>query len=265
MEFKIGVMSNGFRLPAFDGIRKAAELGADGVQVYAIGGEISAAMTSAQRAELVRLVESLGLRISALCGDTGRGFASEERNPETIAISKAVVDLAVDVGTSVVTTHIGTVPPDRANPVYQTMLRACRELADYAATKKVTFAVETGPEKATLLRQFLDEIDSPGLGVNLDPANLWMCSKDDPVAAVGTLAKYIVHTHAKDGIPLDPPVDGRRWREVPLGEGGVRWPEYLAALDAIGFHGFLTIEREVGDNPTADIAKAVTFLKDHIA
>ena len=265
MNFKIGVISDGFRLAPFDGIRKAAELGVDGVQVYAVKGDISSAMTPAQRDGLVKLVDSLGLKISALCGDTGRGFANAEANPETLAISKAIVDLAVDVGTHIVTTHIGKVPADRADPVYDVMLKACRELADYAASKKVTFAVETGPEPAALLRQFLDEIDSPGLGVNLDPANLWMCSKDDPVAAVGKLAKYIVHTHAKDGIPLDPPVDGRRWREMPLGEGGVPWPQYLAALDAIGFHGFLTIEREVGPDPAADIAMAVGFLRKHIA
>ena len=31
-----------------------------------------------------------------------------------------------------------------------------------------------------------------------------------------------------------------------------------------GFHGFLTIEREVGNDPTADIALAVQFLKERI-
>lgn len=264
MDFKIGVISDSFRLTPFEGIRKAASLGADGVQTYAVRGEIGPDMPAAKRMELVKLVDALGIKISALCGDTGRGFASEEKNPETLRISKAIVDLAVDVGTKIVTTHIGTVPQDRANPTYDTMLVACRELADYAASKGVTFAVETGPEKAVLLRQFLDEIDSPGLGVNLDPANLWMCSLDDPVAAVHTLAKYIVHTHAKDGIPLNPPENGRRWLEVPLGKGGVPWPEYLKALDEIGYHGFLTIEREVGDDPAADIAMAVDFLKSHI-
>jgi sugar phosphate isomerase/epimerase len=51
---------------------------------------------------------------------------------------------------------------------------------------------------------------------------------------------------------------------VPLGKGGVPWPGYLKALDEIGYHGFLTIEREVGDDPAADIAMAVDFLKSHI-
>lgn len=42
------------------------------------------------------------------------------------------------------------------------------------------------------------------------------------------------------------------------------FPNYLKALDDIGYRGFLTIEREVGDDPETDIAKAVTFLQDKI-
>ena len=42
------------------------------------------------------------------------------------------------------------------------------------------------------------------------------------------------------------------------------FPTYLKALDDIGFQGFLTIEREVGDDPAADIALAVKFLQEHI-
>ena len=52
--------------------------------------------------------------------------------------------------------------------------------------------------------------------------------------------------------------------EVPLGEGGVNWTEYLRALDKIGFDGFLTIERECGNTPEEDIGKAVTFLQGHL-
>jgi sugar phosphate isomerase/epimerase len=93
-----------------------------------------------------------------------------------------------------------------------------------------------------------------------------------------------VHTHAKDGIRLrevdprqiygslgyepfthqqlaDAAETGGAFREVPLGEGNVNWSEYMKALVDIGYTGYLTIEREVGDNPEADIAKAVQFLK----
>lgn len=51
---------------------------------------------------------------------------------------------------------------------------------------------------------------------------------------------------------------------MPLGEGSVKWDEYLAALDDICYKGFLTIEREVGDDPEKDIGNAVNFLKGYM-
>ena len=49
--------------------------------------------------------------------------------------------------------------------------------------------------------------------------------------------------------------------EVPLGEGSVAFKYYLKALDDIGYDGFLTIEREVGEDPITDVAKAIQFLR----
>ena len=99
------------------------------------------------------------------------------------------------------------------------------------------------------------------MAVNMDPANLKMVMDDDPVQAVYTLKDYIVHTHAKDGLRFNDPTLEKPFQEVPLGQGDVDWPNYLKALNDIGFKGFLTIERECGDNPAADIQMAVEFLK----
>ena len=49
-----------------------------------------------------------------------------------------------------------------------------------------------------------------------------------------------------------------------MGEGDVDFPNYLKALNDIGFKGFLTIEREVGDDPEGDIGAAVRFLQNLI-
>ena len=282
--FKIGVLSESFRLPPRDGLRKAKEVGAEGVQVYAVKGEVSAeGMDAAARADFKAFCADLGLEIAALCGDFGgHGFQEAEENAWKVPASKAVVDLAVDLGTAVVTTHIGVVPADKDSEIYRNMLAACKELGDYAEAKGVTFAIETGPETATVLKSFLADVASKGIGVNLDPANLVMVAGDDPVQAVHTLADYIVHTHAKDGVQLkvcdpaaiyggfaegggedldiEPP-----FKEVPLGQGDVDWDAYLDALEAIGFKGFLTIEREVGDDPATDVRDAVKFLRAKIA
>ena len=283
MPFKIGVLSDSFRLSPRDGIRKAREVGADGVQVYAVHGEISPELMDREtRRDFSRYCSELGLDISALCGDLGgHGFQHADENHMRIEKSKRIVDLAVDLGTSVVTTHIGVVPEDKDNETYRILRAACSELGKYAASKGVTFAIETGPEKATTLRSFLDDIGSRGIGVNLDPANLVMVVADDPVQAVYTLKDHIAHTHAKDGVQLHPcdPVkvygafaEGgvteletlKLFEEVPLGEGGVNWDAYLSALREIGYAGYLTIEREVGENPERDIRLAVQFLRSHL-
>jgi len=84
---------------------------------------------------------------------------------------------------------------------------------------------------------------------------------DDPVEGVFALQKYIVHTHAKDGVMV-----GNRegYRELPLGSGDVDFDNYLLALNKIGYTGFLTIEREVGDDPEADIKLAKEFLTEKL-
>jgi sugar phosphate isomerase/epimerase len=273
--FPIGIIADSFRLPPTEAVQKAADLGADGIQIYTVRGEMAPeSMDRQRRGAFRRKCESLGLEISALCGDMGGGFRDPERNPEKVEKSKRIVDLAVDLGTSVVTTHFGVIPDDPDDEAYQRLHEVAGELAAYAFERGVSFAIETGPEKASTLKAFIEDVDSPGLGANLDPANLVMVVGDDPVEAARILGPHIVHTHAKDGRqnrPVDPmavyhggsaPEWAGGFEETPLGEGAVDWDAYLAALEKAGYGGFLTIEREVGDQPEEDIATAVAFLRE---
>ncbi len=273
--FPIGIMMDSLRTDAVGAIKKAAELGAGGLQMYATSGEFAPENMNAQkRRELLDIVKSHGLVFSALCGDLGQGFGNAENNPALIEKSKRILDLAKDLETNVVTTHIGVIPQDSTHPRYQIMQEACAELSRYADTVDAHFAIETGPEPAKTLKSFMDSLGSRGVAVNLDPANFVMVTGDDPVQAVYTLKDYIVHTHAKDGIKLrdsDPEViygiiedviqEGSYFRELPLGKGDVPFPQYLDALTDIGYRGFLTIEREVGSDPAGDISLAIQYLK----
>ena len=277
-QFPIGVMLDSFKLETHQAIKKAAEIGAKGLQMYATSGEYAPEnMNTQKRRELLDIVKSNGLVFSALCGDLGRGFGNRDLNPDLIEKSKRILDLAKELETDIVTTHIGVVPSDKNYERYKIMQEACFELSRYADSLNAHFAIETGPEIATTLKGFLDDLGSKGVAVNLDPANFVMVTGDDPVKAVHTLKDYIVHTHAKDGRKLresNPEViyriideeahQGDAYIELPLGEGDVDFDNYLKALDDIGYKGFLTVEREVGENPSNDILLAVKFLKNKI-
>lgn len=279
--FPIGVILESFRTDRSTAIKKAAAMGANGIQMYATSGENAPENLSTEaRRELLKEIKDNGMVFSALCGDLGRGFGNKELNPELIEKSKRIVDLALDLDTNIVTTHIGVVPEDPTHDRYKIMQEACFALAEYADSVGAHFAVETGPETSATLKAFLDSLGSKGVAVNLDPANLAMVTGDDPVQAVYTLKDYIVHTHAKDGNnlrkcnpeyiyrvvhPIPQEEEGvQSFEEVALGTGSVDFPNYLKALDDIGFKGFLTIEREVGDCPEADIKTAYDFLKNII-
>ena len=276
--FPIGVMLHSFRCSTKDAIEKAAKMGVQGIQLLATRGETSPEeLTGSKRTELMDMMRSNGLCFSALCGDFGFGFADRERNPKLIEKSKRILDLAKELETNIVTTHIGVVPTDKTCERYKIMQEACFELARYADSLDAHFAIETGPEIATTLKMFLDDLGSKGVAVNFDPANFVMVTGDDPVKGVYTLADYIVHTHAKDGIKLtnatadevykivdEDANQGVNYIEVPLGQGKVDFDNYLKALEEVGYRGFLTIEREVGEDPAADISMAAEFLKNKI-
>ncbi len=277
---KIGVISESFRKYQKEEFALSASLakkvGASGMQIHGAAKVIYPGMPDSEIKEILSIMQGEGLEFSAVCGDIGDEMFFTE-NRELIDKQKAIMENAKRLGVDIVTTHIGAVSQDKTCLQYKTQLKVCKELSIFATSIGSKFAVETGPEKAILLKEFLDEVGG-GVGVNLDPANLVMCAGDDPVQAVYTLKDYIYHTHAKDGVQFKP-FDTRAlysakhygleglsseglFKEVPLGTGNVKWKEYISALKDIGYDGYLTVEREVGDNPETDILTATTFLKE---
>ena len=279
LDFPIGVMLDSFRTDIDQAISLAAELGVQGVQAYAVDGEMKPAnLSSSRRKEIYDRITASGMQVAAICGDLGgHGFTRKEENQWKIDESMRIMDLALDLRCNVVTTHIGVVPADKNSQRYETLLAACQTLGDFAQSAGAAFAIETGPEQPSVLRSFLDEVGSAGMRVNYDPANLVMVTGCDPTAGVYELKDYIIHTHAKDGIMLkktDPQIiydyfaEGgiedmnlkEYFLETPLGQGNVDFDAYLEALTEIGYHGFLTIERELGSQPIRDLEQAVYFL-----
>lgn len=282
---KIGMIVESLRCPLETGIPRARELGADGIQIYAVSPYLDMLNDSPDKLKILKeTAEKNGLVFSAVCSDLGgHGFSDPPGNPERIEKTRRIMEASRIFNTHVLTTHIGVVPSDRNSKLYAEVVETLQTVGALAADNGMVLAIETGPESPEQLNQFLLDVDHKNIGVNMDPANLVMVQNADPAAAVRLLGKYIVHTHAKDGIHFqdcDPKrvydafaeggfdqliaETGELFREVELGKGQVDWNEYLKALREVGYDGFLTIEREVGSHPEKDIADAVRFLKSNL-
>lgn len=275
---KIGVLMDCLGKTFEGAVDFATKVGAHGFQMYVGTPTFYVGMPNESKKYIKDYLTDRDLQISAICGDVGaRMFYFPEEMRKEIDHQKKLVDIAYEMGVPVITTHIGVVPESKENKHYATMYNVYKELADYAGEANVRFAIETGPEPSSRLKSFLDDVNSKGSGVNLDPANLVMIQGENPVEAVHNLKDYIVHTHAKDGkifkkvdseslyvpdILGIPQGEAGTYIETPLGEGQVPWDEYLLALKEIGYDYFLTIERETGEKPEEDIALAVRFLTE---
>jgi sugar phosphate isomerase/epimerase len=143
------------------------------------------------------------------------------------------------------------------------LLDRAKMLADKAQEKNVMLLMETGQESADELREFLEKLNHPALGVNFDPANMILYDKGNPLEAIGVLGPWIKHVHIKDALYTKNP--GAWGAEVVWGTGEVNAEQFLRELKRAGFSGALAVEREAGDDRLGDIKAAVNNLKEFSA
>lgn len=192
------------------------------------------------------------------------GLMPEELRGERVVHACRISNWAREVGIPAVTSHIGFIPEDPADPRLPPFVRMMRAFCRYCADNGQTFAFETGQESAATLCRVIEQIHAGGgprnVGINLDPANLILYGKDRPLDVVDLLAPHVFNTHCKDGTWPEP--GGKLGHEVPLGEGEVRIRELIPALYRRGYRGPLTIEREIsGERQIADIQRARALLE----
>ena len=169
-------------------------------------------------------------------------------------------DFAVKIGVKDLVTHVGFIPENPNDPEYKSLVAVLRYLAAYCRQRGLFFLFETGQETPVTLLRAIEDIGLDNVGVNLDPANLILYGKANPVDALDVIGRYVRGVHAKDGLY---PTSGRYLgQETPLGAGKVNLPALVAKLKAVGYDGALTIEREItGEQQVKDIRMAKSLLE----
>lgn len=172
-------------------------------------------------------------------------------------------DFAKKLGVENVATHVGFLPETPNSENYHSVVCAIRTVAQYCKDNGQYFMFETGQETPVTLRRTIEDVGTGNLGINLDPANLILYGKSNPIDALDVFGEYVRDVHAKDGCY---PTDGKNLgKEMPLGTGKVNFPAFIKKLKEIGYDKTLTIEREItGEEQIRDIKAAKEFLESLI-
>ena len=254
-------------------IGKVSELGFEYCQIscWDMG-----AYTDEMAEKIIVAIEKYGVKISTFwCGWSGKCVWNFYEGPLTLGLVpeafryartcdlKAGSDFAKKLGVTQIATHAGFLPEDPNSEKYRGVLCALREVAEHCKANNQLFLFETGQETPTTLKRTIEDIGLDNVGINLDPANLLLYGKANPVDAVDIFGEYVRDVHAKDGCY---PTDGRELgKEMPIGQGRVNFPELVKKLKEKGYDATLIIEREIkGEKQRVDILAGKEFLEKYI-
>ena len=254
---RIGIVVESTGLSVRQAVAQAARMGAEGVQVDAVGELAPDALGETGRREFRNLLRSFNQELAALHVPLRRGLdVAEDLQPRLDHVRK-VMQLAFDLGARRVVVPCPKIPPDPATPRSQLMRESLLALGTHGDRVGSVVALEIGFDPGEKVREYLAGFDTGSLKVTYDPANMLMHGHD-PVANLAPLKDLLSHVHARDARMAGL---SRGLQEVPVGAGDVDWMTFTATLQVLDYGGFLVVEREQGDDKLADVESVVKFLR----
>lgn len=200
-----------------------------------------------------------------------------------IARVKGEVDIASALGASVMRHDAtygwpaGKKAPRGFDDALPRLTQGCREVTKYAATLGIKTTVENHGyfcQDSERVEKLINAVGDENFGVLLDIGN-FMCVDEDPCIAVGRLAPYIFHVHAKDflfksGMTKTP---GDGWfgtrggnylRGTIIGHGVVPVDQCIELIKRSGYDGAVIIEFEGMEKPLQAIELGAKYLRKMI-
>jgi len=254
---RIGVVLDSLRRPTKEALSLAARLGLGKIEMSAAAGEVDPdRLSRTGRRHLSRYVENLGLALAALGADEAGGSLTDPATVERqLDKTRKIMELAAELRVPQVTRSLGRL--DRSTLEKGLVPEAVRYLAELADRTGTRVAIQTAGGDPQLLRELLDQVDSPLVGVCYDPAALVIEGRDglsamEPLAD-RLMADRLMLARVSDGVPG---AGGRPGYETALGRGQVDLAAYLGSLAGAGYAGALLIRRLHAERPIEEIEQA---------
>ncbi|ELZ34185.1 sugar phosphate isomerase/epimerase [Halogeometricum pallidum JCM 14848] len=209
-------------------------------------------------AALVDALEGADIAVSNVNANTAMGYYADA--PETaffepsvinpdpdlrawrVDYTKRAVDLAEATGAPAVCLASGApLPGTLPDEAYEHLLSSLDDILDYAEPRGVDVGIEFEPELLVECTDealdLIDDVGRNGLGINLDLGHSAVYG-EQLRETVEKAAGHITGVHLED---IAGGVRGKHYHLVP-GDGDLDFAEAFAALDDVGYDGFVTLE-----------------------
>lgn len=237
----------GTPLPELFEISREAGLDAVELNVYEAEASVGFTMdtTAAEADAIARLADENGLQLRSLSTSLLWAAPLSSPDPDVREQGRAIVrkqlEIAERIGADTVLVVPGVVNAASSYEIcYENSRRELEKLIPEAERRGVTIGVENVWNKFLLspleMKQYVDELNSPNLGVYFDVGNILLYGF--PEQWIRILGGRIAKVHVKDFKTSA----GNGSGFVPLMAGDVNWPEVIAALREIGYDDILTAE-----------------------
>jgi sugar phosphate isomerase/epimerase len=283
---KIGVSSYSFYnlvskglMKQIDVVAKAKEMGFDIIEFSTLTlpeGETPLSFAPRLKEECDRVGIEVGnytIGADFLTGSNGDWKAEVERLKDEVRTAKVLgaPGMRHDVTRGFAKGYAGPKSFDDALP---TLIKGCRAVTEFAAELGIrTMSENHGffAQDSERVEKLINGVNNPNYGVLLDIGN-FLCVDEDPAKAVGRLAPYAFHVHAKDFHikPGTSPNPGYGWfqsrggnylRGAIIGHGDVPVVQCLNIVKNSGYDKVISIEFEGLEEPFEGISLGLENLK----
>lgn len=257
LEIKVGVYVGNFQQSIPKSLETAARLGARAVELNASGELTPGKLSRTGVRHLRKMLEDLGLKISALRFQTRKGYNDLDQLERRIETTKQVMSMAFDLGCNAVVNQVGRIPESREGESWNLLLTTVADIGRHAQRVGAFLAHRTGPENPELLGDFLRALPEGSLMLDFDPGGL-ILNGFSAADACEQLVDHIIHVHARDAVR---DLAMGRGVETVLGRGAVDFAEIFARLEERRYPGWFTVERNESNNQMAELADSIQWMK----
>ncbi|MEI8190474.1 MAG: sugar phosphate isomerase/epimerase family protein [candidate division NC10 bacterium] len=228
----------GVKPEAFVFLERARELGVGGIHFSVIDSFASTSQEYLSRLKATADAYGLGIEVGmGSCCPFSDTRAARDAGRDPRESLRELLPIAQALGSPIVRTFFGG-EKDRFihdPPLAQRMeetVRVLRDMKRLAEDVQVTIAMENHlAETSSELREMLEKVDSPYVGVCFDTANSLLLL-EDPLDACRNLLPFIRSTHLKDGVLVLDDRAGALYIGTLPGEGSCHIREIVAMIYA---------------------------------